>query len=57
MMRGRDDGIVEAVALEVEASVPDEVATTILDCGVNDVAASVPVGLMLSGADDVVPLR
>ena len=57
MMRGSEDGIVEAVAVDDAVSVPDEVATTILDCGVNDVAASVPVGLMLSGADDVVPLR
>ena len=55
MMRGREDGIVDAVALDVAESV-DEVATTILACGVNDVAESVPVGLILSGADDV-PFR
>jgi hypothetical protein len=52
MIRGSDEGMAEALLADVSSVVLEvEVAMTMLDCGTSAVAVSVPVGLMLWGAE------
>ena len=50
MILGSDDGSVDAVALDGLIDVESDGATTMLGDTVNEVALSVPVGLILCGA-------